>query len=109
MEYHTHKFVSYCQEFLVGEFKKRQERNPAYSIRAFSRDIGVPKTSISEVINGLRCLSQANVDILAQNLSLTEDVVTRLKDDLSLVSDRGRDVLGEEDFSLIKDWYYLAV
>jgi predicted transcriptional regulator/plasmid maintenance system antidote protein VapI len=109
MDYHTQKFVSYCQEFLVTEFKRRQERNPTYSIRAFSRDLGVPKTSISEVMNGLRCLSQANVDLLAQGLDLDQKIIDRLKADLSIDSDRGRDLLGEEDFSLIKDWHYMAI
>lgn len=103
------KYNSYCQEFLVTEFQKRQERNPAYSIRAFSRDIGIAKTSIGEVINGLRCLSQVNIDILATNLNLTPEQVQRLKDDLSITSDRGRHLLDEDEFSLIKDWHYLAI
>lgn len=60
-------------------------------------------------LNGLRCLSQANIDILAVNLSLDDDKVRKLKDDLSIVSDRGRHLLDEDEFSLIKDWYYLAI
>lgn len=103
------KYNSYCQEFLVTEFQKRQERNPAYSIRAFSRDIGISKTSIGDVINGLRCLSQINIDILATNLNLNPLQIQRLKDDLSIISDRGRHILGEDEFSLIKDWHYLAI
>ena len=109
MNSHTHKFASYCQEFLVTEFKKRQERNPAYSIRAFSRDIGVAKTTISEAINGLRCLSVANIEILGVNLALEPEKIKRLKDDLSMISDRGRALLVEDEFAVIKDWYYLAI
>lgn len=109
MNSHKQIFASYCQEFLVTEFKKRQERNPAYSIRAFSRDIGVAKTSISEAINGLRCLSLANIEILGTNLGLEPEKIRRLKDDLSMISDRGRTLLVENEFAVIKDWYYLAI
>lgn len=109
MNSHIQKFASYCQEFLVTEFKKRQERNPSYSIRAFSRDIGVAKTTVSEAINGLRCLSLANIEILSTNLSLEPEKIKRLKDDLSMTSDRGRALLVEDEFAVIKDWYYLAI
>lgn len=94
---------------MTTEFKKRQERNPAYSIRAFSRDIGVAKTTISEAINGLRCLSAANIDILAATMNIDESKLKRLKDDLSTLSDRGRTLLVEDEFEVIKDWHYLAI
>lgn len=103
------KYASYCQEFLVTEFRIRQVRNPAYSIRAFSRDIGVAKTTVSEAINGLRCLSLANIDILGASLNLNEEKIKLLKDDLSMVSDRGRNIMDEDEFSVIKDWHYLAI
>lgn len=106
---HQEKFTSYCQEFLVTEFKKRQERNTAYSIRAFSRDIGVAKTSISEAMNGLRCLSSINIDIMATVMHLDNKTIKRLKDDLSALSDSGRALLVEDEFEVIKDWYYLAI
>lgn len=109
MNTHKQKFTSYCQEFLVHEFKKRQERNTAYSIRAFSRDIGVPKTSISEAMNGLRCLSTVNIDIMAAVLNLDNETIVRLKDDLSTLSDRGRTLFAEDEFEVIKDWHYLAI
>lgn len=61
------------------------------------------------MINGLRCLSQTNIDILALGLNLDQETIKRLKNDLSLVSDHGREIVGEDDFSLIKDWYYMAI
>jgi hypothetical protein len=109
MNSHIQKFKSYCQEFLVIEFKKRQERNAAYSIRAFSRDIGVSKTSISDAMNGLRCLSIANVDVMAASLNLDNETIMRLKNDLSSMSDRGRILFVEDEFEVIKDWHYLAI
>lgn len=109
MNTHKQKFTSYCQEFLVTMFKKRQERNSAYSIRAFSRDTGVAKTSISEAMNGLRCLSSGNIDILATTMNLDDETIMRLKDDLSAVSDRGRALFVEDEFEVIKDWHYLAI
>lgn len=109
MNTHKQKFTSYCQEFLVTEFKKRQDRNTAYSIRAFSRDIGVAKTSISEAINGFRCLSSANIDIMAAAMNLDNETILQLKNDLSVVSDRGRTLFVEDEFEVIKDWHYLAI
>lgn len=106
---HLKKYNSFCQEFLVIEFEKRQVRNPSYSIRAFSRDIGVAKTTVSDVMNGLRRLSSANIDILVARLKLDDEVARLFKNDISTLSDSGRVILIEDQFQVIKDWYYLAI
>jgi len=103
------KFASHCQRLLVTEFKARQERNSSYSLRAFARDIGVSKTSISDVINGLRCLSLISIESVAVSLKLDEEQIKLLRDDLSILSDRNRNVLLDDEFVLIKDWYYIAI
>lgn len=76
------RFSNFCQEFLVGEFNRRKERNASYSMRAFARDIGIAKTNVSAVLNGLRKLSRSNVAILATSLNLDEETLEKFKKDL---------------------------
>jgi DNA-binding MarR family transcriptional regulator len=96
------KFISYCQEFLVTEFKKRKKRNPAYSVRAFARDIGLSKTSVSAVLNGLRRLSKANIEILSSTLNLNSETLKCFKDDIG-------NAPSEEGLAPTNEWYFMAI
>lgn len=102
------QFNSFCQEFLITEFEKRQLRNPSYSIRAFARDLGIGKTTIFEVMKGLRQLSSSNIEVIASRLALDEETLKCFQEDSSN-SDRGRTVVLEDEFQLIKDWHFLAI
>lgn len=97
-----------AQQLLNTEFDKRRKKNPAYSLRAFARDLGISKTSLGDVINGQRKLSQQNIKILADSLGLSEAEMNALKADL-LTSGIPRDVIEGDDLSLIEDWHYLAI
>lgn len=109
MKSRQNAFNSPCHEFLLAEFSKRQERNSAYSIRAFSRDLGISKTTISDVMRGERRLSALHIETIADRLSLDEETLTFLKNDDTDISKRNRLVLLEDEFRVIKDWYYLAI
>jgi hypothetical protein len=102
------KYNSFCQEFLIIEFEKRQLKNPSYSIRAFARDLGVGKTTVCDVMNGSRQLSALNIDVIATRLSLDSETIKKFLED-NLNTDRGRAVLLEDEFQLIKDWHFLAI
>ena len=97
-----------AQQLLISEFEKRRKKNPAYSLRAFARDVGISKTSLGDVINGHRKLSQQNINILGERLGLNETQVGALKSDLQSVSVM-RDVIEGDELKLIEDWHYLAI
>lgn len=105
----TKIYNSYCQELLVNEFAIRQQRNPTYSIRAFARDIGISKTTVSEVLNGYRRLSPANVMALSEALKLDKNATERMLTEYSTMPDRKRPTFSDEEFGLIKDWFYLGI
>ncbi len=102
-------FNSPCQEFLVNEFTRRQGRNSSYSIRAFARDLGISKTTINDVMRGERRLSTYHIESISTCLSLDEATIKFLKKDDINTSERNRLVLLEDEFRVIKDWYYLAI
>lgn len=96
-----------AQQLLSSEFEKRKNKNPAYSLRAFSRDLGISKTSLGDVINGHRRLSLQNLIVLGNKLSLTEGQMAALKEES--FSEPQRELLGGDELSLVEDWHYLAI
>ena len=44
-------------EHIVNEFQKRKLVNPAYSLRSFSKDIGVDQSLMTKIIKGKRKVS----------------------------------------------------
>ncbi len=53
-----------AKNFLNELYKKRKARNKSYSRRALSRDIGINRTTTSEVMRGEREMSKTNVNKL---------------------------------------------
>lgn len=48
--------MEYYKEVLINDFQIRKKRNPAFSIRSYSRFLGVPQATISEVLRNRRSL-----------------------------------------------------
>ena len=44
-------------QHIVDEFQKRKSVNPTYSLRAFSRDIGVDQSLMTKILKGKRKVS----------------------------------------------------
>jgi len=53
--------LSDLREFLKDEFKRRKSFKPQYSTRAYSRDLGLPLTSLNGFLAGKRELSLKNI------------------------------------------------
>lgn len=100
------------RQLLQSELSHRRNRNSLYSLRAFARDLGIGVGSISEVMSGKRELSKKNILKVLQNLNLTtEQKAELLKTDeksVKPVQDEHQ-LLLEDQFKLIADWYYLAI
>lgn len=52
--------------FLKRELNARKARNAAYSLRSFARDLEMPSSKLSEVLNSKCGLSQKSAEKLAR-------------------------------------------
>ena len=68
----TTQSISY-QVFLKNEMDRRKQRNPAYSLRAFARDLGISVSKLSLVLRGLKGLSAQSGKKIASRLGLTAE------------------------------------
>nr|BDT27909.1 TIGR02147 family protein [Bacteriovorax sp. HI3] len=87
----------------------RKQKNPAYSLRAFARDLGISRTAISDVVRGSRRLSVHNIEHIAKVLQLDSETVESLKDDLQQVLEPERIILESEELDFVEDWHYLGI
>lgn len=112
--------------YLISELELRKRRNPSYSLRAFARDLGVPVSRLSEVINGKVGLSEERAVKIAErlgfstsdkelfvNLVLSEHSRSAVIKKLSQQRVQQRNEffthIGEDTFKLISDWHYAAI
>jgi len=106
--------TSYCKELLSREFDRRRYRNPMYSLRAFSRDLGIGSTSLSDLLACKRKLSRKNLQKIAKKLALSPKEENAL-----LLEGKGTKKptiaeietiqLAEDTFRLISEWHYIAI
>lgn len=116
------------REILKSHLSERMENNARYSLRAFSRDLSISPSRLSEILNGKQGLSAKWAKKIANRLQLssseTDDFCQRV-----IASDAraGRvrreamrrleqapaptvpEILEEETFKVIADWYHFAL
>src|SRR3989338_5766288 len=68
LELHIMKAQLAIQKILRERFVEFQAKNPAYSIRAFSKRAGLSPATLSLVLNGKRRISHKLADLIAQKL-----------------------------------------
>ncbi len=115
------------RQWVMREIDKRIERNPSYSLRSFSRNVGLSPSYLSRVIADKRRLSFRSALIIAESLDLAQ------KDKLELLelvkqeqvqsgkSNQDTGFLGPEiteqqsyqlsidSFSVISNWYHFGI
>lgn len=115
------------REVIRQAFAERSQRNAAYSLRAFSRDLGITYSRLHDAIHGKKGLSVVSGRKIASNLdftpSETEIFVTRIeaeharsklgkknaREKLEKLALNSNHVVQESVFRLIKDWYHFAI
>jgi uncharacterized protein (TIGR02147 family) len=115
--------------FLKKEFSLRQKKNQNYSLRAFSRDLNVSPSFLSDVMNGKKKLSVDRALVLSQTLGWSwrqSQIFLQTAQLASVKSKRSRQFLKKEiqkthdlygdfqtlklrHFSPISNWYYMAI
>ncbi|MBT3583467.1 MAG: TIGR02147 family protein [Halobacteriovoraceae bacterium] len=102
-----------ARSLLLDEYAERRDRNPLYSVRAFARDMGINRTTLSEVLTKKRTLSAKNIKKLSNKLSLSplesQALVDSQKSKPLGMEDEDYLKLMDDEFKLISDWYYFAI
>ena len=92
---------------------KRKSNNSSYSLRAYSRDLGVSLTALSSLISGKRNLSLKNALKVAQGLSFsplqTKLMIQSINSVSSIQFIEGSELVKEDEFNLIANWYCIAL
>lgn len=106
-------------EILRKVLVERIQRNPAYSLRAFARDLGVSHTYLSLVINGRKRLSAKRAYLFAQSLALPSDAfmgffhdaMNEAKAQKKAKKDLVRESvqLEVDRFRTVSQWYHVAI
>lgn len=112
------------QEFLVAELAKRKRMNPAYSLRAFARQLKLSPGELSEIMSGKRHLSLKSALRTSKALGLNQIETKQLlqiaqldksadiadKDLLSpLASQRIVQQISNDLFHIVSDWFCFAI
>lgn len=110
------------QKLLLAKFSEGRSRNPAYSLRAFSRRIGLSPTSTSLILNGKRQVSRKLAEKLCHKLMLDPHQRSNLLKSFGLQTVDAADAddsehgaapnplqLEADQFRLISDWYYYGI
>lgn len=106
----------YLQKTLRERLDELKTKNNSFSLRAFSRLLGVSPASLSEFLNGKRVLSQKMILKMADRLCLSPDEFTTLSDKLTRdkngietsVSNKKIQIQNDQYF-LVADWHYYAI
>ncbi len=93
---------------LSKEFTRARGQNPSYSLRAFSKKIGIQVSALSEILNGKRVVSHKMgkriLDGLGTNPVESKKIITGIE-----VRNSEEINLNLEHFKVISDWYYFAI
>ncbi len=116
------------RELLKGEWQLRLGKNPAYSLRAFARDLKLTAPQLSEVLSGKRGLSRDRALTLTSRLAWSAELSSRFCDLVEM--EHGRSVtaralakhrvenapvveealrLTADSFRTVSDWYHFAI
>lgn len=97
--------------FLKEELLKRQSKNTSYSLRAFSKSLGLSSSFVSKVLNGKKNISPKTMMTIASRIEVDEEVIETLlshhpkyKAEASVFES-----VAIDQFQYISDWHHFAI
>ena len=103
------------QTVLINELEKSRLRNPAYSIRAFSKKLSMSHAAVSEIINGKRNVSEKLAERIADKLLLDplqkETLLKNYKKNgnKNIKNMRTALQLTADQYFIVSDWCHFAI
>jgi uncharacterized protein (TIGR02147 family) len=105
------------QDTFINELKKqleaRVQKNPAYSLRSFAKQLGISAATLSGALNGKRKLSPAIVGKIGLAMGLEPDQVWKHQKISIQLPDHSEKQhfleLSQDIFTVVADWYHLTI
>lgn len=116
------------RSILSEELAFRAKENPSYSLRAFSRDLSIAPSQLSEILKGKTGLSSNKSLLIASKLGLSEQdclvfkALVEVEHGRSIkIKDAAKEFLAKnkhsdefknlslDGFKIISEWYYFAI
>ncbi len=113
---------------LRENFESRVNRNKSYSLRSFARDIEIPASRLSEILNNKRGTTVKNGLKIAKNLNLNKNETLKFILSIEAIHSRSNqrkeeakllllkksrelpsNYLNKEKFDVIASWYHYAI
>lgn len=98
---------------LQEELVNRSKRNPSFSARSFAKQLGIESSSLSQILNGKRPLTDKMCKRLGKQLAMSPDEVFNLMgvrgEDRKQQSFSSYTYLSVDNFKVIADWYHYAI
>lgn len=95
--------------FLKEELAQRCKKNPAYSLRAFAKLVGLSHPTLSQVLSGKRPLSRKAMLKIVDALSLSPDQVIQFQISREITFEEQFSPLQVNDFEIQGDWIHDAI
>lgn len=105
------------QQILFSELKKRKTKNSRYSLRAFSKYLGISPAYLSLIMSGKRLLPVSKIQKIAHKLDLEFSLDVENKNKTNKASKLNKSkypgvlkkVMPNDQFLLISDWTHYAI
>jgi transcriptional regulator with XRE-family HTH domain len=101
------------QKFLQCRFEEARRKNPAYSLRAFALKLGTAAGPLSQILKGKRRVSEQKANLILDRLEIPladrTQVMARLSAPRESLPDTSGQLLAEDQFKLISDWFHYAI
>lgn len=101
--------LSVFASFLLNQLNERKEKNKSYSIRSFSKFLGVDQSLLSKVLKGQHELSQESIIKCLTALKVPESEMAQYLRRENTAFMTTYSAIDEDVFSMISDWYHFAI
>jgi uncharacterized protein (TIGR02147 family) len=101
-----------ANKFIADDFARRKKLNPNFSLRAYSRWLGISPAQMSQMIKGTRTVTVNTLTKVVNRVGLSPLKRQHLFQSVFLNHEDvtpTRVSLAEDHFQLISDWYHLAI
>ena len=109
------QFMQEIENLLKETYLKSQRVNSLYSLRAFAKSLGMPVSTLSEIMSGKRPSSKKNSQKICKALRLSDEQTSAIlstREDVKETKRASTDNYARiplDSFYLISDWHYYAI